>query len=131
MAQISDAALARLLLNDALAFGATAPDLTEAQMLRLMDRAKVTLTGGAIIYTTASMNAIASLGWQQKAQLASSEFDDLGEIKRPIGLAERWRAYGHAYASGSLDVLGGVAPGTVRRSRSIGMVGELAVEYPV
>ena len=131
MAQITDAALARTLLDSALAFGKTDPDITETQMQTLLGRAEVTLEDDSVAYTSASLNAAASLGWQWKAQLASSEYDDLGRIKRPVGLAERWMRYSAAYASGSLDVLGGVAPGTTRHVSSIGMVGELAVEYPL
>jgi hypothetical protein len=131
MAQLSDAGLARSLLNAALRFGLTSPDLSEAEMLLLMDRAKVTLPDASIVYTTASMNAAAAQGWTWKADQAAGEYDDLGDIKRPIGLAERWKASARAYAAGQADVLAGIPPATTLRSSSIGMVGELAAEYPL
>lgn len=130
MAQTSDAALARSLLNAALAFGKTKPDIDEPQMLLLMSQAAVTTTVGTV-YTTASLNAVAAQGWRWKAALASAQYDDLGRIKRLVGLAERWRGYAADYASGALDVLAGVAPATIlRASGSVGMVTDLAVDYP-
>ncbi len=130
MAQTSDATLARSLLNAALAFGKTSPDIDEAQMTLLMSQAAMTTVEGTV-YTTASLNAVAAQGWRWKAALASAEFDDLGRIKRPVGLAERWRSYAADYASGALDVLAGIVPTPPRRvSGSIGMVTELGAEYP-
>lgn len=130
MAQTADAGLARSLLNAALAFGKTKPDIDESQMLLLMSQAAVTVESETV-FTTASLNAVAAQGWRWKAALASDGYDDLGRIKRLVGLAERWRAYAADYASGSLDVLGGIVPAPPRRvSGSIGMVTELATEYP-
>lgn len=131
MAQTADAVIARRLLESALAFGKTTPDITAAQVTDLMTQAAVVTETGTV-YTTTSLNAAAAQGWMLKAALASTEDDEIGGgggkfLKKAVGLTERWRANANDYRRGLLDVLGGVAPGSGSvGSGSFGMIGALA-----
>jgi hypothetical protein len=137
MATLSDGALALQLLKDALAFGKTDPDIDENQVTRLLTQAAVVVeVGPSPVYTSDSLNAAAAQGWRQKAALASGEYDDLGGgrgkyLRRPVGLAERWRGFAGDYLTGRADVLGGIPAGNGPSSGSARMISSLAAEFPL
>lgn len=125
----SDAATARALLEDALAWE-TAPVLTEEQVDRAFALASSLDDDSNTVYLTANLNKAAAWGWNVKAAIATADFETLKAASGATlsrDLADHCKSMALAYGTGSLSVTGdSTARGGIR---SIGLMTSTSADY--
>lgn len=130
-AAIDDAALARALLEAALATEAK-PALTEAQVEVLLGLAGEVGGEGAPRYTREGLNRAASLGWNWKTALVSEVYEIAAGEGRSLK-RQQWfdqcREMARLYGTGEMDVLTGAAPGTEGGGHAGGTVVEVVMPF--
>ena len=116
----TNAATARLLLEDALAL-ATKPTLSTAQVDRAFALASsLDLDGVTVLYTAANLNRSAAWGWNVKAGLTSAQYDIGGQGGSTL-TRDQWFQHcmtmAAMYGSGAMSVTG-----TSSRRSGIGVI---------
>jgi hypothetical protein len=128
---IEDGALARMLLEGALASG-TKPMLTAEQVETLLALAGVRDTEGNVSYTRASLNRAAAMGWNWKTGLTSDAFEIAAGEGRSLK-RQQWfdqcREMARMYGTGEMDVLRGASEAEAAEGAGIGQVIEVRTPF--